>query len=197
MPALKNDRQEALCRLILTGLDAAHAAVEAGYSPKGAAQTAHRILQLPQVIERLAELRGERNERLEIEADKVLAEVLGIAMADIGDVLEWGTEGASDEDGNPMTLPNGEPVQIPFVRPVESRKLTAAQRRAIGEVTMTDKGSFKIKMHDKGAALDKLMKHLGLFEKDNSQAGEAAAGTVAALVAACQGTPLKPTTDHD
>ena len=46
----------------------------------------------------------------------------------------------------------------------------------------------KYKIADKNSALDKAMKHLGLFEKDNAQKVD----PFAELLAAIQGTPLKP-----
>ena len=51
---------------------------------------------------------------------------------------------------------------------------------------MTDKGTFKVKMHDKGAAIDKLMRHLGMFEKDNKQVADG----LAMLIQAAQGSAL-------
>lgn len=69
MPALLDCRQEAFCRLFLTGLDATAAAIKAGYLEKGSAQSAFRISKLHHVIESLAEMRV--NERLQVHADQV------------------------------------------------------------------------------------------------------------------------------
>ena len=45
----------------------------------------------------------------------------------------------------------------------------------------------KFKLADKRASLDMLMKHLGGYKEDNKQSGEAAAGTVTALLAEMKG----------
>ena len=51
---------------------------------------------------------------------------------------------------------------------------------------MTDKVLFKIKMADKLAAIDKMMRHIGMFEKENRQISDG----LAELIAAAQGTTI-------
>lgn len=65
--------QAAFCREYLVDLNAAAAAVRAGYSSKGARQTGHALLQQPAVRERVRELQARRARRLDIDADYVLA----------------------------------------------------------------------------------------------------------------------------
>lgn len=147
-------------------------------------------MQRADVQARIGFLKGTSTERVQIEQDDVLRVWMQIAMADIRDVVEWGMEEVTGEDGLPMTLPNGEIIMRPVITARNSRDLSKHISPAIAEVSMSDKGTFKVKMHDKTKALENLARHLGMFAKDNEQAGAAAAGTVAALIAQAQGTPL-------
>lgn len=76
--------------------------------------------------------------------------------------------------------------------PVHRKAIAPATRRAIKSVSMSKDGTFKVELHDRMKALADLGRHFGIFEKDHDQAGKAAAGTVAALIAAVQGKPLTP-----
>lgn len=148
------------------------------------------MMKRPDVQARIAFLKGTATERVQIDQDDVLRGWMQIAKADIRDVLEWGLEEVIGEDGLPMTLPNGEIIMRPVITPRNSHDLPKHISAAVAEVSMSEKGVFKIKMHDKMKALDSLARHIGLFKEDNEQAGAAAAGTVAALIAQAQGTPL-------
>lgn len=174
--------------------DAKAAALAAGYSPAGAHTRGHENSKCPECMAEVARLRALEDEKFLIRKNEVIRELAILAMSDLGDVLEWGQEPVEDDEGLPVTLPNGEPVMRPVVTPVNSRAIPPALRRAISEVSMSDKGTFKVKMHDRMKALEMLARIHGLFEKDNEQQGKAAADSIAALIEAVQGKPLSPTT---
>ncbi len=192
---LKSPRQQAFCEQYVILRDGAKAAVAAGYSPKRAAVTAYEFMQRDDIQAELTRLREIRDKDFGMTAGDVLREIAQIALADIGDVLEWGLEEVLDPDGLPMTLPDGQPIMRPVITPVNSRDIDPGKRRAIKSVSMSEKGTFKLELADRSKALEMLGRHFGLFEKDNEQAGKAAAGSVAALIAACQGKPLMPGAD--
>jgi len=86
-----------------------------------------------------------RSERTEITADRVLQEVARLAYAHMGEFATWTL------DAMPL---------------VESEKLNEDQLVAVSEVSesRTRRGrQVKIKLHDKGKALELLMRHLGLL----------------------------------
>jgi hypothetical protein len=56
MPALLNNKQEHFAQLVVKGVSATKAYVDAGYSPKGAKQGAARLLTFVDVCSRIAEL---------------------------------------------------------------------------------------------------------------------------------------------
>ncbi|SEN87352.1 phage terminase small subunit [Paracoccus alcaliphilus] len=185
-PNKLNDKQAAFARRYVVHFNGAKAAIEAGYSEKRAKVQAHELMAMPHVQAEVARLTAAKSERSDIEADEIVETLAHIVRADIRDVMEWGLEEVEDDEGLPVTMPNGEALMRPFVRPVASQDLPRRLSCAVAEVSMTDKGSFKIKMHDKGAAIDKLMRHLGMFEKDNRQVADG----LADLIAAAQGTTI-------
>ena len=70
---------------------------------------------------------------------------------------------------------------------------------AIASVEVDEYGKVKYKLWDKGAAQEKLAKHLGLYEKDNGQKGaaevEALRAILASMFAAGAGAIVKPVAD--
>lgn len=189
-----NGRQQRFCEEYAKAPDAKAAALAAGYSTSRAKETGCELLKRPDIRAEISRLRAIRDQEVGFSAADVVRELVAVAMIDIGDVLTWGMEEVEGEDGLPMTMPNGDPIMRPIIAPVASSKLTPVQRRAIKSVSMSEKGVFKVELHDRVKALDMLGRHFGIFERDNEQAGKAAAGTVAALVAAAQGKPLSPVT---
>lgn len=187
-------KQVAFCGAYVRLLDATKAALEAGYAQSSAYQRGFELLQRDDIQAEIDRLREIRDKELGMKAADVLRELVGVAMTDIGDLLTWGPKPALDEQGNPILMPDGSPVTVPEIVPVHSSQLTPLQRRAIKSVSMSKDGVFKFELHDRMKSMEMLGRHFGIFEKDNEQAGKAAAGTIAALVAHCQGKPLTPAT---
>ncbi|MDB6178990.1 terminase small subunit [Paracoccus sp. Z330] len=193
---LDDDRREAFCHAYLQTYELRESAVRAGYSEKAAKVTGCNIYKRPDVQGRIAYLKEQLTERINIQSDDVLREWVHMATANISDVMDWGMEPATDDDGNPILF-NGVQVERPFVTIKDSKKLARHIKAGIAEITLTDKGSFKVKMHDKNKPLESMARYLGMFKEDNEQAGAAAAGTVAALIASVQGTPLPISTRQE
>ncbi|EJD6367722.1 terminase small subunit [Providencia rettgeri] len=81
------DKQEMFCREYLVDLNATQAAIRAGYSGKTANAQAGRLLVNVSVQERIQELKSERGERLEVDADYVLKRLVEIDQMDVLDIL--------------------------------------------------------------------------------------------------------------
>ena len=81
------DKQEMFCREYLIDLNATQAAIRAGYSEKTAPTIACENLIKPNVQQRIAELKAERNDRIEIDADYVLRRLAEIDQMDVLDIL--------------------------------------------------------------------------------------------------------------
>jgi len=108
-----------------------------------------------------------------ITRSRIFEELAAIAFADIRDVATWdevhhdvepgdtyfinGQEHAAEEGGVTRVVRQRVNLQA-------SSTIQARAARAIAEVAQTDKGSVKLKMHDKLEALDKLARALGMYQ---------------------------------
>lgn len=143
-----NSMQSTFVREYLISNNAKDAAKKAGYKNT---QSANNLLNMPKIADAIREARRDRAERLEITADKVLQEIASVAFANIVDVVEWKNGGIIIKD---------------------SRELSRLVTAAVAEVSETVTGkstTTRVKMHDKMNALEKLMKHLGLYVRDTEE----------------------------
>lgn len=159
----------------LVDLDPKRAAIVAGYSASMAASKAYQWVSngkvKPHVFAAVLKAQTERSKRTEITADKVLAELARIGFASLSDVTDWGVKEVAfgyDDDGKKLRPEEiGEAavvqyVEAPFVTPINRDDLPPEIRAAVSEVSLGRDG-FKIKMHDKNAALLQIGRHLGMF----------------------------------
>ncbi|MXP53414.1 terminase small subunit [Pantoea sp. Seng] len=81
------DKQELFAREYLSDLNATQAAKRAGYSDKTAYSIGQENLKKPEIQDRIAELKAERNERTQVNADYVLRRLVEIDEMDVLDIL--------------------------------------------------------------------------------------------------------------
>lgn len=109
---------------------------------------------------RIAALKAPALRKAELSVERTLEEIAGLSYSDIGQMLES----------------NGRLIPLAEMDP--------KVRRAISSIEfVTDKDgatTTKLKLWDKNSGLEKAMKHLGLFEKDNEQTRESLVLNVAA-----------------
>ncbi|MCY9733141.1 terminase small subunit [Paenibacillus alvei] len=139
-------KQKAFVQEYLIDLNATQAAIRAGYSVKSANRIANENMSKPDIQTAIHKAMDKRAQRTEITADRVLQELAKIGFANMADYAEWGPKG--------ITLKG-------------STQLTADQAAAVSEVseTVTEAGgSVRFKLHNKIAALERIGKHLGMFD---------------------------------
>lgn len=144
------------CREYALRPDAKAAALAAGYSKSSAYQRGHENSRCPECMAEIARLRSLDDEAFLVRRSDVIRELVNIAMADLGDILEWGNEVVEDDDGHPVTLPNGGPLVRPAVRLVNSCAIPPALRRTISEVSGANGAILRVRMHDRIKALELL-----------------------------------------
>lgn len=126
-------------------LNATAAARRAGYSKNTCESIGYENLRKPQIQAALSQSQKERSHRLGITADRVVSEIAAVAFAQLTDVFTW--------RDNKVTL-------------VDSERLEESSKKSIAEVKQTADGSLQVKLHDKNQALDKLCRHLGLYDAE-------------------------------
>ncbi|EMA8645457.1 terminase small subunit [Cronobacter turicensis] len=81
------DKQEMFCREYLIDLNATQAAIRAGYSAKTSNEQGARLLANVSVQIRISELKAERNDRIDVDADYVLKRLFEIDQMEVMDIL--------------------------------------------------------------------------------------------------------------
>ncbi|MBD8181668.1 MULTISPECIES: terminase small subunit [Pantoea] len=81
------DKQEMFCREYLIDLNATQAAIRAGYSEKTARASGCENLTKPDIQNRIAELKADRNEQVSVDAAYVLKRLIEIDQMDVLDIL--------------------------------------------------------------------------------------------------------------
>lgn len=170
-PGSLTPKQAAFCAEYLIDLNGCQAAIRAGYSKKTARSVAAENLTKPDIQAEVARLMGDRSRRVEVTADNVLAELLKIAMADIGQAFK--------EDGSLKTLhdmPEEIRRAIAGVDVFEEFEGRGEDREQIGFTK-------KVRFWDKTKALEMLGRHLRMFtdKMEHSVPGGIAVGGVAPL----------------
>lgn len=129
----------------LIDLNAAEAAVRAGYAGRDAKHYGSWLLRRPRIAATLEQALAAREEKTRLTGERVLQEYGRMAFADIRNFADWGPGG--------ITLR-------------EKSELSDADAAAIADIQPSGsngKGG-RIKLYDKKAALDALARHLGLFD---------------------------------
>ncbi len=215
-------KQEKFVDEYLVDLNATQAAIRAGYSPGTARQMGAENLSKPDIQLAVSEARKRQQARTEITADRVLQEIVSVALADARELVEvrtgccrcchgeghkyqrtvgemnrdredWVEKGKNpaefDEAGgigfNPLLQPNPECPHCggdgaPRVVLKDTRKISGAAAALYAGAKQTKEG-IEIKMHSKMDAIEKLARHLGVYEKDNQQKADPLAALLARI----------------
>ena len=194
----------------LIDLNGTQAAIRAGYSARTANEQAAQLLAKLNVQRAVAAARKARQERTQVEADKVVLEAWNIMTADPRELVQvkvgccrncygeghkyqrtvgemnrdreqWAEKGNAPSDFDVKGGIGYSPLReahpacpechgdgCPRVVLGDTRTLSPGTRALYAGAKETKYG-IEVQMHDKGAAMEKLFKHLGLYERDNQQ----------------------------
>ena len=145
------ERRRAFVQAYITnGHNATQAAIAAGYSPATARSQGQRLLTNVDIGRELAAAAQDVAAMTGLETERTLNEIACISYIDPAELY--------DEDNNLLPI-----RQLP--RHVRAAIASIEHDKDTGRAT-------KVKLWDKPAALEKAMKHHGLYEKDNSQKGD-------------------------
>lgn len=142
-------RKRLFCQLYLVHSgNGTKAAKESGYSEKGAAVHACRLLADPQIQRHIKYLQKKTAQKINVTIDSVAQEMAKIAFANIADFVRIG------KDGKP--------------KPLNLNRLTPAQKASIKRI----KASGEVELHEKPRALEMLAKYLGMWKDGGLDAGD-------------------------
>ncbi|QQX91325.1 terminase small subunit [Gluconobacter sphaericus] len=150
-----NEKQARFVEEYLVDLNAAQAAIRAGYSQKTARTQGQRLLTNADIQDAVSEAQKSRSARTQITQDRVIQEIARLGLSDVRKLFDDGGRLFQPHEWDDDTAAAVASIEVD-------------QRKEPGEdgerYTVT-----KIKAWDKNAALEKLCKHLGLYERDNEQ----------------------------
>ena len=147
-----NDKQKRFVAHYLKDLNATKAAIAAGYSPKAAKEIGSRLLTNANVAEAIVEGQARLAAKLEITAERVARELARIAFLDPRKFFnDNGTaKRISELDDDTAAALGGVEVFEEYQGSGEKRELIGYTKR--------------FKLADKGASLERLGRHLGMFK---------------------------------
>lgn len=152
-----SQRQLAFVEEYCKDRNGAQAVIRAGYSEAGASVQAVRLLADARIKAKIDEFILGASQRAELTAERVLRELGRIALFDPRKLLR--------ADGSPKPieeLDDDTAAGIAGLEVLEQYEGSGDDRQFVGYVK-------KYKIADKNSAIEKAMKHLGLFERDNKQ----------------------------
>lgn len=136
---------------------------------ESAAASATRLLKDAKIQSRIEELRDERNKRLEVSADRVLAELAKLAFYNPRDLF--------DDDGRLKPITEMDPDSSAVIAGIETRhEITEKGDDKTADITVLT----KIKLSDKGVNLERLGRHLKLFTNKVDHSGTLTFGDLVA-----------------
>lgn len=149
-------KQEKFCNEYLIDLNATGAAKRAGYSEETAYSIGWENLKKPEIQNRLTELRNKLGNNGEL-AQQVINELKKIGFSNVQDFI--------DDNNTIIDLKKIEAHKAAAVASIKKSITTFGD----GEGNEGEKQTVEFKLWDKISALEKLCKHLGIFEADNRQ----------------------------
>lgn len=162
-----NERQALFVLEYIKCLNAAKAAIFAGYGKSGARQQGHRLLQDVDICLHIEQALEDRKNNLKIEADVVLSELFNIGMAKVSDFVE----NASEEDIealDPEDFDDHKEYRKELrklrrnirVKPIDEMGSAIA---GLNEIGVGSHGVAYVKIKDKVKSLELVGKHIGMF----------------------------------
>ncbi|WP_339167068.1 terminase small subunit [Brevibacillus sp. FSL L8-0520] len=149
----------------LRDFNATRAAMAVGYSKKTAYAIGWENLRKPQIQAEIKRQKEAMADELGVSVQRIIAEYMKIAFADITDLLEFGQKEVpvmtmfgpmTDDAGNPVTK---------VVNYVDFKDSESIDGTIISEVKQ-GKDGVSVKLHDKMKALEKLEKYLGFMTEE-------------------------------
>lgn len=150
-------KEELFVNRYVVDFNGAAAAREVGYSKHSAKEIAAELLTKPHIQRRLREIQKKLSDKNEGLAQQVIDELKKVGFSNVQDFIE---EGNSVAD-----LTKIDREKVAAVASVKKSVTTFGD----GEGNEGEKTTVEFKLWDKISALEKIGRHLGIFEKDNIQ----------------------------
>lgn len=162
------EKQRLFVSEYLRDFNATRAAMAIGYSKKTAYAIGWNLLRKIEVQAEIKRQKEMRTAELGLDVQRVIAEYMKIAFADISDVVDFGKKKVplTDKKGNIVEDPHsGEPLTI-SVNYIDLKNSEQIDTSVISEIK-EGKDGVSVKLHDKMKALEKLEKYLDFMTEED------------------------------
>ena len=156
-----------------------------GWKPNAVWSQASQLMADRRLTVRVQELRNVAAARVTIDLARVLEEISRVAFVDVRRLF--------NADGSPRNiedLDDATAAAIAGIEVVEQFEGSGESRRLVGYVK-------KYRLADKNAALEKLCRYFGAYEKDNRQRSDPLAALIASLSGRVVGAVSDPPGDEE
>ena len=141
------------------------AAEQAGYSMRTAYSTGQRLLKkFPEVAKAVKDGLERLAWKAEVKAERILREEGTIAFSDIAKIF----------NGKTLISPDKLPEDV-------RRSISSIKQTVRTDKNLATETTYEYRFWDKGRALERLSKHLGLYKEDNEQKGIKLQDVISAL----------------
>lgn len=151
-------KQEAFCQEYLVDLNATGAARRAGYSEESVSAIGWENLRKPEIQARISLLREELGIKNGNLAQRVINELIKVAFSNVQDYV-------SSEN----TIKDLSQIDLQQAAAISSMKTTTTRIVGAEKGAPVERETVEFKLWNKIDALEKIGKHLGIFEADNKQ----------------------------
>lgn len=152
-------KQALFCKEYIVDLNATAAAIRAGYSERTAYSIGEENLKKPEIEKEIARLKAERVERVQVNSDEILRELVRLSQSDIRKVF--------DEDGALRPMSEWPDAIAACVASVEVDEIFEYEGSGNDRKRVHIGYTKKVKFWDKNKALDMLGRHMKLFSDDD------------------------------
>ena len=177
-------RRKAFAMEFLKDRNATQAAIRAGYPASSAKANAHRLMAVDG-IRAIIDAKTEKiAAKIEVTKERIIAEYARIAFSDMRRVVKWGADmrAIHGKDGKIVGYTSGVGV-------INSDEIDDDTAASISEISESQSGGIKVKLHAKTDALHKLGVELGMF-KTGLKVDPEDINPLIALVQAVQGSAM-------
>lgn len=197
MPRELTEKQTLFVQEYLVDLNATKAALRAGYSDNSPSEIGSELLRKTSVKAAIRKELKKRARRLQISADKVLREYAIIGFSDIGHILDF--------TGDEIRLKPAKEIDLYARRAIKSFKVKTTSKGSGDDKETINESEFQL--WDKLSALDKISKHIGLYDGEITldailmlfpeRIREAARKAIEAEIRHQEGEPVEGTDDPE
>jgi phage terminase small subunit len=165
-----NERQARFIKEYLIDTNGKQAAIRCGYAAKGAEVTASKLLINPKVAQALAAAQANLEKRMDINAEKIMQELAIIGFSDIQNYLKI------DPDTGAVSAKGFDEMPPGASRAIESIKEDRVIKESADGKSVTVYDKFYFKLHPKTAALELMMRKLGMLIQKLDLSGKVDSG---------------------